>query len=189
MEWSFEDRQGSVTVRQEGERAVFQAIARPGGEGFCKAWLRGERGRVLLGTLIPEGGALRLRRTMPVAQLRSQGAWPPVGAEVVRTGASSREPAPRGWQWTDCPGRLMKDPLLERTLHRVSRCLIRREEEGFCLAFPREGEAPFPIPPLFCLSEPRKLAGRWYDIFWFSGEGTPQLPHEFETLGDTTSET
>lgn len=189
MEWSFEDRLGSLTVRQEGERAIFQAIARPGDEGFCKAWLRGERGRVLLGTLIPEGGALRLRRTMPVSQLRAQGAWPPVGAEVVRMGTPSREGTPRGWQWIDCPGRLLKDPLLERTLHRVSRCLLRREEEGFCLAFPKESDGHFPIPPLFCLSGPRKLAGRWYDVFWFSEEGSPQLPHEFEGLGDTTSET
>jgi len=188
VEWSFENGLGAVTVRQEGDRAVFQAIAQPRGEGFYKAWLRGERGRALLGTLIPEGGALRLRRTMPVSQLRGQGAWPPVGAEVARADLFPQEGTPAGWQWVDCPGRLLHDPALSCPLRQVSRCLLRRGEGGFSLAFLWGEGLPFPIPPLFCLSAVRELAGRQYIVFCFSENGAPKLPHETDDLGDTTSE-
>ena len=83
MEWSFEGRGGAVTVRQEGDRAVCQAIRAADGGGLYKAWLLGGGERVLRGTLIPEGGALRLRRVMEVEALKRQGVWPPEGGEVV----------------------------------------------------------------------------------------------------------
>lgn len=73
MEWSFDSPGGAVTVRREGDQAICQAIRASDGSGFYKAWLHGAGKRFLLGTLIPEGGALRLRRALPVAQLERRG--------------------------------------------------------------------------------------------------------------------
>lgn len=56
VDWTFEMQFGVVTVRQEGEQALCQAMGPLEGYGLYKAWLRGAGGKVLLGTLIPEGG-------------------------------------------------------------------------------------------------------------------------------------
>ena len=91
MDWSFEGPNGAVTVRREGEKAVCQAIRAADSGGLYKAWLRGAGGRILLGTLIPDGGALRLRRVMDIPALERQGAWPPEGAEILMAYAFTKE--------------------------------------------------------------------------------------------------
>lgn len=186
MEWSFECPNGGVTVRQEGERAVCQAIGRPDGGGLYKAWLRGEEGRALLGTLIPEGGALRLRRSVPIAQLKERGAWPPAGAEIVMAYAFAPETPPSpDWRWTDCPCRLFEDKELSGALRGLDRALIRREVESFFLAVPYAASCPFPIPSLFCLSRVERMGGRPYVVFRFSRQGKPELPHIPAAPGET----
>lgn len=79
------------------------------------------------------------------------------------------------WLWTDCPGRLMTDPTLARSLRGMDRALLRRDMEGFCLAFPWSPQAPFPIPALFCLAGMRRMGGRWYVVFRFSRRGRPEI--------------
>jgi len=186
MEWSFECPNGGVTVREEGERAVCQAIGRSDGSGLYKAWLRGETGRALLGTLIPEGGALRLRRTVSIAQLKGQGAWPPVGAEIAMAYAFVQETAPPPeWRWTDCPCRLMEDKELSHALRGLNRALVKRDGEGFFLAVPFETRCPFPIPALFCLSRVERLGGRRYVVFRFSLRGRPEPLHNRPDMGET----
>ena len=189
MEWSFTCQNGAVTVRQEGGRAVCQAISRTGEGGLYKAWLQGERGRALLGTLIPEGGTLRLRRSIEIRHLMGQGAWPPTGAEIVMAYAFTPEtPPPHGWCWTDCPGQLIGERTLREVLRETRRGLLRRDQEGFFLAFPYSPRQPFPIPPLFCLSRLEQLGGSWYTVFRFSRQGRPELLHNFSVGGDNSAE-
>lgn len=185
MEWSFEGPDGAVTIRQEGDRAICQAIRSADNGGLYKAWLQGPGGRVLLGTLIPEGGALRLRRVMEVSALERQGAWPSTGAEVALAYAFSPEaPPPPGWCWTDCPRRLLEDPVLSQCLRGTKRALLNRDMEGFFLAFPWSCHESFPIPPLFCLAQLRLLGGKRYVIFRFSRQGRPELLHNFSDGGE-----
>lgn len=180
MEWSFDSPNGAVTVRQEGENAVCQVIRRADSAGLYKAWLHGTGGKTLLGTLIPEGGALRLRRVLEIAALERQGAWPPAGAEVVLAYPfASESPPPADWCWTDCPQRLIKDAVVSKSLYGVKRALLKRDMEGFFLAFPWSCHSPFPIPPLFCLAGLEKLAGGTYAVFRFSRQGRPELLHNF----------
>lgn len=190
MEWCFEGPEGAVTVRQEGERAVCQAIRAADKKGLYKAWLLGDGGRVLLGTLIPEGGALRLRRVMEIPALERQGAWPPKGAEVALAFSFAPEapPSPE-WCWTDCPGRLLEDPVLANCLRRVKRGLLNRDMEGFFLAFPWSGGEPFPLPPLFCLARVETMGGRQYAVFRFSRQGRPELLHNFSGAGENRDAT
>lgn len=189
MDWTFETHFGVVTVRQEGEQVLCQAMGPTEGHGLYKAWLRGPGGKALLGTLIPEGGALRLRRTLTQAQLRAQGAWPPTGAEVAQISSYLHSAAPPGWQWTDCPGRLLGERGLSRSLQGVDRALLRRTGERFYLAFPCRTEEPFPIPPLFCLATVEQLGEGPHYVFCFSRRGRPEIVYDLADVGNTTSET
>lgn len=190
MEWSFEGPVGVVTVRQDGDRAVCQAIRPADNGGLYKAWLQGTGEKVLLGTLIPEGGALRLRRVMEVGALERQGAWPPIGAEIVLAYSFTPEnPPPPPWCWTDCPRRLLEDPMLSRCLQSVRRALLNRDMEGFFLAFPWSCHEPFPIPPLFCLARLRILSGKRYVEFRFSRQGNPEPLHNFSGGGENRDAT
>ncbi len=184
MEWSFEGPKGAVTVRQEGRCAVCQAISRTGEAALFKAYLLGEEGRALLGTLIPEGGALRLRRSIEVAQLKRQGAWPPTGAEIMEAYSFVPESPPEGWNLCREPGKLMTDPLLRREARRLGPAFLKRDEEGFVLAVAWSKGKPFPLPPLFCLAWPERLGGKWYMLFRFSRQGKPELLHKFSGAGE-----
>lgn len=190
MEWSFDSPNGAVTIRQEGSKAVCQAIRTADNGGLYKAWLQGSGGRALLGTLIPEGGALRLRRVMEVAALERQGSWPPTGAEVALAYSFAPEfPPPPEWCWTDCPQRLMKEPMLSQCLRGVKRALLKRDVEGFLLAFPWSRHEPFPIPPLFCLARLESMPGGRFVVFRFSRQGHPELLHNFPEQGENRSAT
>lgn len=185
VEWCFETHGGAVRVRQEGERAICQAILGAREDGLYKAWLRGAEGRALLGTLIPQGGALRLRRSVTLSQLRERRAWPPVGADIVMAYPFTEKTPPTGFAWEEHPGRLVAEPLLSQCLQMVGRCFVRKEAQGILLAMPFEPKAPFPIPPLFCLSRVERLEGRDYVLFQFSPDGRPMLAHNFPTVGET----
>ncbi len=190
MEWSFDSPNGVVTVRQEGNRAVCQAIRTADSSGLYKAWLQGTGERVLLGTLIPEGGALRLRRVIEVTALERQGAWPPMGAEVALAYSFAAEASPPpDWCWTDCPQRLLDDPMLSGCLRRIKRALLKRDMEGFFLAFPWSCHEPFPIPPLFCLAWQEFLPGGQYVVFRFSRQGCPELLHNISGEGENRNAT
>lgn len=189
MEWSFDSPAGAVAVRREGDQAICQAIRASDGGGLYKAWLYGEEKRVLLGTLIPEGGALRLRRALPIAQLERRGVWPPVGAEILPAEPPGEVRPPAGWSWVDCPARLIRDPLAARAGRKLLRALLRRGKEGFELALPFDPAVPFPLEPLFCLSRLERLDRVWYILFSFSSRGCPELPHIGGTIGETMRET
>lgn len=190
MEWSFDGPGGAVTVRQEGGKAVCQAMRIADNSGLYKAWLHGAGGKALLGTLIPEGGALRLHREVEVAVLERQGVWPPTGAEVTLAYSFTTEaPLPPDWCWTDCPRRLLKEPVLSECLHGVKKALLKRDMEGFFLAFPWSRHEPFPIPPLFCLARLEVMAGKVYVVLRFSRQGRPELLHNFSEAGENRSAT
>lgn len=105
MEWRYAlEGGGSLTVEEAGLRAVLTAERPEDGRGLYKAYLRGPSGRALLGTLAPEGGRLRVRRTLTLDDLKRQGAWPPVGGEAELAFSFGRDRAPAGWRWTDPAG-------------------------------------------------------------------------------------
>ena len=78
--FSLDGGRGWLTVREENGRARIEAELPDDRRGLYKGWLLGAHGRALAGTFVPEGGALKLRRTLSLDELRRQGAWPPAGA-------------------------------------------------------------------------------------------------------------
>lgn len=177
MEWRYAlEGGGSLTVEEAGLRAVLTAERPEDGRGLYKAYLRGPAGRALLGTLAPEGGRLRVRRTLTLDDLKRQGAWPPVGGEVELAFAFDRDRAPAGWRWTD-PGALsFGEEALRAMAVRQGKVLLRAEGGGFLLACPFSCARPFPMPALFCLARPVRLEGESYVCFRFGRDGWPMPP-------------
>ena len=165
---------GTLRVSEDGPRAVVEARLPEEGRGLYKAYLIGEAGRFLLGTLIPERGVLTLRRTLSVDQLRRQGVWPPTGGEAVL--AVSPHPLPAGWHRADCPEAEISDLLVRGWVAALGGALLRREESGFSLALPWTVGQAFPLPPLFCLARLERLDGQCCLVFFFDGQGRPSLP-------------
>lgn len=156
-----------------------------GGRGLYRGYVLGERGLMDLGTLLPEGNVLRLRRTFPVERLCSQGCWPVTGGRVQMTYAFTGQPAaapPRGWKELDHPETLFpQDPVLAQAARAGGRgMLCRRQDETFCLAYPWDPRRPFPLTPAFCLARVKLLRGQPHVIFRFRPEGVPIPPAEEE---------
>ena len=180
--------EGTVQVREEGLQAVISARAADDGGGLYKLHLLGRGGSLLLGTMLPEGGVLRLRRTIPVDQLRRQGMWPPTGAEIrlayafgQQTGEEARPPA--GWTREEHPARLMGERLLKECAAPLKGGLLKREGEGFVLALPWEPGGVFPMTPLFCFASAERMDGRGYAVFRFTARGCPRLRSEPDKKG------
>lgn len=189
MEWSFDGPDGSVAVRQEGECAVCRAMRPTDGGGLYKAWLLCQNGeRVLLGTLIPEGGALLLRRSIPVSRLRAQGAWPPAGGEIVMAYSFTETKAPAGWSVEQEPARKMGDPILAQAAGQLHGPLVREDGQGFSLAIPYSEKERFPLLPAFCFARLERLDGRTYVAFHFSQAGFPNFRIEGGPAGDSKGE-
>lgn len=185
MKWSFDGPNGGVTVRQDGERVICQAIGGIGRAGLYKAWLQGPAGKILLGTLIPEGGTLRLRRVMEVSQLEARCGWPPTGAEISLVGAEDiRQEKTGGWQWAKRPEKMVGDREVAQMLRGLGQVLYKKEKQGFLFAIPYSLQRPYPLTALFCLSTLGQINGQWYAIFSFSPHGYPQLMHNFSDDGE-----
>lgn len=170
------DGGGSLTVREEGVRAVAAAERPDDGRGLYKAYLNGPGGRVLLGTMAPEGGLLRVRRTLSLDELRRRGAWPPRGGGAELSFSFSAPDTPTGWLWADPAGLPFREAELLRTAVRLGRVLCRRGAEGFALAYPFSAGEPFPFAELFCFAAPLTLGGRRHVQFLFTPEGVPRMP-------------
>ena len=172
---------GTLTLEQEGNRVRLEARRPEDGRGLYKVWLTGlGGGRLLLGTLAPEGGGLALRRTLSVSQLERAGCWPLEGAQApLAFPFSERAPAgtapPPGWVWENDPAARMGEALLRRCAREVGRCLRRTGAETV-LAVPFSVKKPLPLLPAFCLMRVVCLAGRLWAVLRLDREGWPAPP-------------
>lgn len=167
---------GTLSVREEGLRAVMWAERPNDGRGLYKAYLRGPGGRVLLGTMAPEGGVLRVRRSLSLDELRRRGAWPPQGGGAELSFSFAGPDTPPGWRWAEPSGFPFRETELLRTAVRLGRVLYREEQEGFALAYPFSTGAPFPFTELFCFARIVAMLGGAYACFRFWASGDPRLP-------------
>ena len=104
MEQKFPMEQGWLLCRETGGRAELTMEVPGGGRGLYRGYVLGERGLMDLGTLLPEGNVLRLRRTFSVERLRSQGCWPVTGGGRSWTIRSLCFPRTRFWPRRPGPG-------------------------------------------------------------------------------------
>ena len=169
---------GTLAVRREGPRVHMEAERPADGRGLYKVWLHGDQGgKLLLGTLAPENGALRLRRTLSVGALERAGCWPQFRAEAPLAFAFTAQPAGR-WYCEQHPERLVADPLLRERLRGAMLC--RREGDSFPLAAPFRTDRPVRLPVLFCLGRVERREGQMHMVWDFDSRGNPILPHKQE---------
>ena len=179
MERVFRLEKGTLAYREMGGKVEVYADILNDGRGLYKAWLKGNGGRVELGTLMPEGNRLRLRRVLFAEQLRRAGCWP-IAAGGVMLAHSFQKPAalPPGWTVEKNPARhFPEDPVLQRTAAEGKECLhFSRKGGGFLLAVPFGEGRPLGLNPLFCLARVVKLGGRHWAVYRFTPEGQPWRP-------------
>lgn len=173
MERRFEMAGGGVLrLEQNGPRVRLEAERPADGRGLYKAWLTGQSGgRYLLGTLVPEGERLIVRRTVSLGELERARCWPLAGAEAPLAFPFR---APERWYCEQAPARLVKDPVLRGQLRGPMLCC--RQPDGFCLAAPLRPECPVALNGLFCFARAQKIDGKFYLVWAFDGAGEPVLP-------------
>ena len=169
---------GTLTVRQEGVRVHMEAERPEDGRGLYKVWLRGDQGgKLLLGTLVPERGALRLRRTLSLGALERAGCWPWFRAEAALAFSFAARTDGR-WYCEQHPERMVADPVLKAQISGSMLC--RKEPEGFVLSAPFGTDRPVCLPSLFCLAGVERREGRLHMVWHFNAEGEPEFPREKE---------
>ena len=162
---------GSLVLREDGGLVWLEARREEDGRGLYKVWLRGELGgRLLLGTLAPEGGSLRLFRRLSRDRLAREGCGPVTGAECALA-----FPFEGGWRRECCPR--VGDPIVARSLE-GRQMLVRREGDGVCIALPFDPQRAFPLPALFCLACIERVEGRVHAVYRFDCQGRPVLGYK-----------
>ena len=178
---TFSFQNGHLTCRVRGEQAVLAMELRPDRPGLYRGLLLGAKGRWDLGLLLPEGGCLRLCRSVPVRELERTGCWPVTGAEAVLCHAfsagSGGSLAP-GWKKAgNVSSRFPGDPVLARSAGETAGWVVREHPDGsFSLAAPWEPGRPMPLVPVFCFARICSMSGERWAMYRFSPEGKPLMP-------------
>ena len=174
---------GTLILRQEGPRVRLEAEKPADGKGLYKVWLRGDRGgKLLLGTLAPEGNRLTLRRMMSIGELERAGCWPQFRAEARLTFSFSGE-GESGWYCEQHPGHMISDPVSRGQIEGAMLC--RKGGNGrFSLAAPFRTDRPVPLTALFCLASVEQVEGRYHLVWSFDKAGWPVPVHKERKVGD-----
>lgn len=176
--FSLLDGRGWLSIREVQGHVECKAELPDDKKGLYKGWLIGSGGKAPLGAFVPENGVLRLTRTIRVAELERQGAWPATGGEAALAYSVGQERGkrtlPAGWCRVAEPARLLGEPLLVRAWE-GGEALYQKDMQGFCLARRFRTDRPFPLPPLFCFAQIRELEGVRYVVFPFRPGGCPRL--------------
>lgn len=178
---------GTLECQPQGLYLLFH-LQRPGSSsGIYKAWVCGPgEGRLLLGTLEPQGNRLVLSRKIALSQLKHSGCWPICRGEV-RSLTSPQLPRTYQDEWRSDPRpwERLSDPVLIHASQLQGAMLFREEPWGFSLAAPAGSSQPFPLVPLFCLAHMQTIRGRLYAVFSFSPSGIPILSPSLTSAGQT----
>lgn len=167
---------GTLVLRQEGPRVSLEARRRADNRGLYKVWLHGdEGGKLLLGTLVPEGDTLTLRRTLSVRELERAGCWPRFRVEAPLAFSFSGGNGGK-WYCEQHPERLLSDPVVRGQVRGPMLC--RRDREGFRLAAPFRTDRPVALDVLLCLARVERWDGRDHIVWKFDGEGRPEIIHK-----------
>lgn len=180
---SLELDHGMAQLTTKGRQVTVEISQEDDKKGLYKGYLRGQHGRMELGTLMPEGGQLFLRRIVSIDTLEKRGVWPVLGVSTCLAYATPtvrRGNHPPVWQGERNPRGWVKEPSIRCCIERVQGVMIRKCNQGVLMAVPWQEGREFPVPPLFCLATTRVMGGRQYVMFAFDHEGQPNLPWQEE---------
>ena len=182
MQWQFPlEHGGRANLVEEGTRIHISLVYPDDRQGLYKAWiLGGGGGRMLLGTLTPERGSLRLSRVMSRSALEHCGCMPPSGVDVVMTHSFQQKhtPKPPKWIWEKTLTDALPAPILDICVTHLDGGYLLTSDSGLQLAIPLRHDRPFPIPALFCFCEIAQVDGRECTLFHFNEEKMPIFSHK-----------
>lgn len=171
---------GHWRVQEQGEELWIYIEQGDDRRGLYKGYIEGGGGRYMLGTLMPEGDKLVLKRRLLRKDLTNRGVWPIQSCGVVLAYATppvacspKSQSLSLEWRREPCPENLLGDRLLSCCAQGHRGTLVRRRGEGFQMAFPFRPQGEFPLQPLFCLARVQKIEGRWYALYSFNQKGCP----------------
>lgn len=169
------ERGGYLNCWEEGPRVFFCVETPMDYNQIYKVWICGSKGHeLLLGTLAPERGCLRLFRTISKTELNHAGCWPVTSVRMKGTPAG-RRPQGESWYWEEHPERWIADCSGRKNIERM---LCHRLPEGVELAAPLGGQTPLPLDFLFCFARLGQINRRPYLIWSFDPKGNPKIPSE-----------
>jgi hypothetical protein len=176
---------GTLTLTQEGTRLRVRAQRPEDGLGLYKVWVSGQGGaQFLLGTMIPEGGVLQLKRTLSLSELERAGCWPVWQAQAPLVFPFS---AFERWYHELHPEQFSADPVAKQQLKQPMLC--SRGQEATRVAAPFRTDEPVALSALFCLAQVETLEGRPHLVWAFDRNGQPKFVHKGEKDGQNTSST
>lgn len=151
---------GSLQWWDEGCYMVFSLRCPWVGRSLKKAWLVTDGGgRMLLGTLQPEGDVLCLRRRISHSALRCCGMTRPTAA-VINPGEAPASPTlPDGWE--PLSTLTLADTELLSLLRRGGGGIWQRRGGSLFVRYPWRQGQPVPVMPLFCFASPVE---DWWEI-------------------------
>lgn len=170
---------GWLELREQGGYIQLSALRKQDQEGLYKIRVLGETGAYLLGTMIPEGDRLSLRRSLSQQALLDHGAWPIIGAKcelVYSFTDTAVKEIESNWRWEHHPSSLFCDPVLSEAAAAWGSMLFRTQPDGFQLAAPFDSRHPFPLSPVFCFGCVCTVDAQLHITFRFSQDGHPLLP-------------
>ena len=170
---------GWLEVREQGGYVQLSACRKREQDGLYKVRLLGAGGTYLLGTMIPEGDQLCLRRTLSRDALTMHGVWPVTGGIVEMAYSFTdidKSQSERSWRWEHHPALLFQDGVLSEAAAAWGSMLFRAQPDGFQLAAAYDHRHPFPLTPVFCFGCICTVDNQPHISFLFSKNGTPKIP-------------
>lgn len=168
---------GTLRVREEDLWVYLEAVRPDDGRGLYKVWCTGPQGEFLLGTLVPQGGGLRLERRVARKTLQQAGAWPLIGGKTVMVYSfTDRDGVQEAWHREDHPENFCRDRVVRACLRGAQGVLSREKGAVRQLAIPFSTCKPISLNTLFCLAQVRERQGQRYLVWSFDWEGRPLLP-------------
>jgi hypothetical protein len=154
-------QRGELLCRDEGCYMLCCVDVPMWESGVKKVWLCSQGGgRVLLGTLVPEGGRFRLRRRLSHSTLRCCGITRPDRALINPAGPTD--------DWQGLTSLTVRDPELTKGLRKCPQGLWRRQGDTLLLRFPWHQGQEVPLMRLFCFGTPRD---GWWEITLKEADG------------------
>jgi hypothetical protein len=160
---------GELVTEPEALYTCFTARGRLPREDLWCAWAVGDRGELRLGVLEPEGDQASIRRRF------SRQLTAPLGRLLRGEVRSADQKQNENWEASPQPDRLFHTPWLRQQLRGVTGVLTRTDNGRRYLAMPYDKEKPFPLTPLFCFAEPRRIHGERYMVFCLDQTEWPQF--------------
>ncbi len=190
-EWKNAAGTGTLTAKEEGLLTIFTASCPAPGPGVYRLYVTSGGREVSLGVMLPEGERLTFQRKFTKNGLAAIGveeitAWEardqsiPIPAPTESSAGAAPAPKPppaeddptsaelAALDWVPCQDvcGVFADEDLQETCKNVKNALVcQKDPDTLYLAIPADGNAPFPMMPIFCFGQGVHIHGRYHIVF------------------------